>query len=367
MGFFDDIGSGLTAVLNPTAALMGGSVQALGATGLDLGQTLGVKNGFIPANPISEAQMQQGINQGFDAVAAQNALAQQLNNPNLMAQQNELGNALRMQMQGEGANPAQAALAQNTSNNIANQAALMAGQRGAGANAGLMARQAAQQGAGIQQNAVGQAATMQAQQQLAAQQQLQAQQAQQAQQALQAQGQASNAALQNQGNMLGFQKGVNDANAGVAAGNQATNKGLIGGLINGIGSAIGLAHGGEVPDHFSHLKSMYYGGGKVDAMVSPGEGYIKPEDAEKIVAGKKDIDSSMEEIPGKAKVKGDSQKNDTVSKKLDAGGVVISRSVMEKGEKASVEFLKDALRKGDKKEHSDFHAALKRQISSRGK
>jgi hypothetical protein len=45
---------------------------------------------------------------------------------------------------------------------------MMAGQRGAGANVGLMARQAAQAGGGIQQQAVGQSAQMQAQQQLAA-------------------------------------------------------------------------------------------------------------------------------------------------------------------------------------------------------
>lgn len=67
---------------------------------------------------------------------------------------------------GRGPNPAQAMLNQQTGNNIAQQAALMAGQRGAGANVGLLARQAAQQGAATQQQAVGQGATMQAQQSL---------------------------------------------------------------------------------------------------------------------------------------------------------------------------------------------------------
>lgn len=67
---------------------------------------------------------------------------------------------------GTGPNPAQAALNQATGQNVANQAALMAGQRGAGANVGLMARQASQQGAATQQQAAGQSATMQAQQQL---------------------------------------------------------------------------------------------------------------------------------------------------------------------------------------------------------
>ncbi len=69
---------------------------------------------------------------------------------------------------GTGPNPAQAMLAQQTGQNVSNQAALMAGQRGAGANVGLMARQAAQQGAATQQQAVGQGATMQAQQSLGA-------------------------------------------------------------------------------------------------------------------------------------------------------------------------------------------------------
>ncbi len=77
---------------------------------------------------------------------------------------------------GTGPNPAQAMLNQQTGANVAQQAALMAGQRGAGANVGLMARQAAQQGAGIQQQAVGQGATMQANQSLGAIGQMGAQQ-----------------------------------------------------------------------------------------------------------------------------------------------------------------------------------------------
>lgn len=87
--------------------------------------------------------------------------------------------------EGRGPNPALAALHQATGENVANQAALMAGQRGAGANVGLIARQAAQQGANTQQQAVGQGATLQAQQQMNALSGLSAQQ--QAQAATQAQ------------------------------------------------------------------------------------------------------------------------------------------------------------------------------------
>lgn len=87
-----------------------------------------------------------------------------------IGQQQALLQQLMAQGRGEGPNPAQAALNQNTGKNISAQAALMAGQRGSGANAGMIARQVAQQGAQTQQQAVGQEATLAAQQQLAAQQ-----------------------------------------------------------------------------------------------------------------------------------------------------------------------------------------------------
>lgn len=388
MGFFENLGSNLGAIVNPTAIVnpldplsqIGNNIANNG-----LGSTLGINNNYSAnlapiTNPITGEQLQSGLQQGSQAVTAQQNLANQLINPNIASQQQELANALLAQSQGQGPNPAQAALAQETGNNISQQSALMAGQRGAGANAGLVARNAANVGGNLQQQAVGQAATLQAQQQLAAQQALQQQQQAIASQGLQAQSAATNAALGQQGQLLGAQGqfnqaqvgnygNVGQANASAAEGNAKRNAGLIGGLLGGVGSAFGLkmADGGQVPEEYAHIHNMYYGGGKVDAMVSPGEGYVKPEEAKKVASGKKDIDSVMEEIPGKAKVKGDSQKNDTVSKKLDAGGVVIPRSVMDKGEKAAVDFLKESLRKGSKKEESDFHAALKRATASRGK
>lgn len=101
------------------------------------------------------------------------------------AQQSLLA-ALQLQAAGGGPNPAAQALANATGANVANQAALMAGQRGAGANAGLVGRNAAMQGAAIQQQAAGQGALMQQQQQLNAQGLL----AQQANQQVGQQGQA---------------------------------------------------------------------------------------------------------------------------------------------------------------------------------
>lgn len=174
--------------------------------------------------------------------------------------QNALTGQLQGVINGTGPNAAQAALAANTSKNVANQAALMAGQRGSSANAGLLARQAAQQGAATQQEAVGQAGLQQAQQQIAAQQQLQGLAGQQVGQGATAI-QGLNNAQQNEQNILqgantafnnasvANQANVNNVNAGVAAGNQKANSGLLGGVLGGVGSALGFAQGGEVSHH----------------------------------------------------------------------------------------------------------------------
>lgn len=70
-------------------------------------------------------------------------------------------------------------------------------------------------------------------------------------------------------------------------------------------------------------------GGKVPAMLSPGERYLPPEEVEKVKEGKKEPVEAGKKIPGKAKVAGDSLKNDTVPATLEEGGIVIPRSVME--------------------------------------
>jgi len=276
--------------------------------------------------PISYNQALQSYNSNANAINNQYALLQALQNQNGLALQNNstggLANqaaqmarangvgtqqsalaglqGLAAQQQGtlgqyqniaagRGPNPAQAMLNQQTGQNTANQAALMAGQRGASQNVGLMARQASQQGAANQQQAVGQAATMQANQSLAA---LQAQTAQQqamgnTQQQIAnlgtsqvAQQQAAQQAYANQANALagqqigamntnvqanqaqeqallnsinntnnqkvGMQSNVNNANAGLASTQMQGQQGIIGGVMSGIGSALGLAKGGEV-------------------------------------------------------------------------------------------------------------------------
>lgn len=203
----------------------------------------------------ANAQAQSGIGQQqnfVNALQAQNGIG---NQSNVFNQQQQLANQLQLQAQGGGPNPAQAALNQATGQNIQNQAALMASQRGTSSNPGLMSRQAAMQGANIQQQAVGQGATMQAQQQIAAQHALQAQQGMMGNLAGQQVGQQAgaisglNQAIQgNQSNMLGAinaqnQANIqnasqqNQANAGIAQQNAKQSGDLFGGLIQGAGSA----------------------------------------------------------------------------------------------------------------------------------
>lgn len=438
-----------------------------------------------------------------DALTQQQALVTALQAQNGLGNQSSVFNQLQGVANGTGPNPAQAQLAQATGANTANQAALMAGQRGSGQNVGLIARQAALQGAANQQNAAGQAATMQANQSLNALGQLggiantqaanqigattaNTSAQQQEQNILQGANSAYNTAnVAQQGN-------VNNANASLAQTGMQGQQAVIGGLLQGAGSAasLGKAHGGIIrknyangaqvtkapafsgsPDQVSFgpdsgaynvtaqpisntapavastgitsngpksaFTSFLTGGasspqaklqqgvagavgglgkaignafksptaaqdttpgavagagdnyatsannfgadasasapgaadnfgvaplsdpgmsagdsgsapslglekdakggmagrmakgGKVPAMLSPGERYLNPREVAKVASGKKDAASAGEKIPGKAKVKGDSLKNDTVPKTLEEGGIVLPKSVME--------------------------------------
>lgn len=226
-------------------------------------------------SPVTQAQLtgaQAGTTgaqgQAGNAYASQQALLQALQGQQGLGNQQQIYNQLQGIASGTGPNPAQAQLAQNTQANVSNQAALMAGQRGAAANAGLIARQAAQQGAATQQQAVGQAATLQAQQALGALGQAGNLATTQAGQQI-AQTNANTAAAQNQqglnqaqqANLLGaqtqqnaqqvaMQSNVNNANAGLANTVMQGQQGVIGGLMQGAGTAVkGLlgAEGGQVP------------------------------------------------------------------------------------------------------------------------
>lgn len=356
--------------------------------------------------------------------------------------QNVLSGQYAQQAEGQGPNVAMNVLNQATGQNVNNQAALMAGQRGAGANAGLMARQAAQTGAMAQQQAAGQAATTQAQQQIAAQQaqaQLASNQISQSQGAITANTQAQQG---EQGILQGANTANNQVKGQMAQQSQSQGASMLSGLGGGAATIMSgglMAEGGEVHghkkldfvhkmakmglEHFSegglsvpevkyqqaqpfqqhqmqdsnyqginlneapapskdkkapvkapekpmlamapvlegpagtsdlstlgaptmaaqggmmgvhksHVANFLAGGGKVPAMVSPGEIYLRPDQVKQVVSSGANPLQIGEKIPGKAKVKGDSYKNDTVPKDLDEGGVVIDRKNVRDPKKA---------------------------------
>lgn len=250
---------------NPNGGLVG-----------SINQGLGLNNNFTAGSANIQAGTNQNqLNNSYNGV--QTGLSNQQNlvnqtsvgtNQGLQAQ-GALSNQLSQEANGQGPNPAQAALNQSTGQNIQQQAALMAGQRGAGSNAGLLATQAAQQGASTEQQAVGQAATLQAQQQLAAQQaqqNLAAQQVSQGANAIQSNSQQQ----QNEQNILqgantaynnaavGMQSNINNVNSQTAIANQNAASNTFGGILSGASSAFNLfAHGG--------LVKMDRGGNVLDA------------------------------------------------------------------------------------------------------
>lgn len=347
---------------------------------------------------VTKEQADAARAQQNQALAQQQAFAQAVAAQNGLGNQSSVFNQLQGVAQGTGPNPAQAQLANATGANVANQAALMAGQRGSSANAGLMARQAANQGAGIQQNAAGQAAALQAQQSLNAMGQMGNIANQQAAQQAQATGAYTQATGNNQGQLLnsignqnqnqlqqqqiqaGYDQQKNDASgklfgnlmgaAGTALGTMYG--GPVGGAAGGalgssIGGKVGASKGGQsmqngfaeggavqsgpksrIGKHFHGYKMAE--GGAVPALVSPGEQYIPPQEVKKVAQGANPL-SLGERIPGTPKVKGNSYANDTVPKTLESGGVVIPNSIMQSkdADKKAAAFVQAILAKKGKK------------------
>lgn len=205
--------------------------------------------------PVTGQQADQTYQQAQNAYGQQQSFLNALQGQHGISNQSDVYNQLAMQAAGQGPNPAQAQLANATGANVQNQAALMAGQRGASANAGLIARQAGMQGANTQQQSAGQAAALQAQQSanainsmgnLATQQVAQQQGATQGLNQL-AQNEQSNIlggiAAQNNA-IAGLQSNMNTANSNIQIQNSKAQQGLFGGLLGGAGSM--LAKGGVV-------------------------------------------------------------------------------------------------------------------------
>jgi hypothetical protein len=201
--------------------------------------------------PTTSAQAGTALTNANTGLSNQAGFLQAVQGQNGLGNQSSVYNQLQGVTNGTGPNPAQAALNQNTGANIANQASLMAGQRGSSANAGLIARQAAQQGAATQQQAVGQGATLQANQSLNALNSQGAIANNQAANQAAATNAYSSAAQGEQGTLLnsinaqnqaavGNQSNVNTVNAGmsgIVAGQQGN---LLSGVTSGIGSAAGM-------------------------------------------------------------------------------------------------------------------------------
>lgn len=321
----------------------------MGAVGGMLGLAGGnAGTGFGTNYGTSAGQLSDSYNQAQTGLTGQSQLLAALKGQNGLGNQSDVYNQLQGVVSGQGPNPAQAMLNQATGQNVANQAALAAGQRGAASNVGLMNRQAAQTGANLQQQAAGQGASMQAQQ------------------ALGALGQAGNMANTMAGQQIG-QVNQNEASVqgeqGILQGaNNAANavqgtladtamkgqQGLVGGGMNAAGAATGLiggqtgltslmkAEGGSIQTPNGGGQSLFAQyltkgptpmakGGTVKALVSPEEIVLTPEEAQMVADGRARATQIGEKIPGKAPVKGNSYSNDIVPKNLPEGGVVVPR------------------------------------------
>lgn len=249
-------------------------------------------------SPATTAQANEQYKNAQGAIDQQQAFVNATQAQNGLGNQSSVYNQMQGVANGTGPNPAAAMLANATGANVANQAALMAGQRGANSNAGLIARQAAMQGANTQQQAAGQQASMQAQQSLNALSNMggiaNTQAAQQAA-ALQGlnqnvQGEQSNIlnsiAGANQ-SRVGMQSNVNNANASMANTTMQGQQGMLGGIFNGAGAMMSaMADGGEVelmpltpPSNPNSDKSKGGGAGgllKLAALLADG-GSVSPE------------------------------------------------------------------------------------------
>jgi hypothetical protein len=237
-------------------------------------------------NTVSPAQLAAANAQTQTGIQGQQALLTALQGQNGLGNQANVFNQLKGVAAGTGPNPAQAMLNQQTGQNIAAQGALMAGQRGAGSNVGLMARQAAQQGANTQQQAVGQGASLQAQQSLGAlgqmgnmantqagQQIAQTNAVQQAQANQQANLLSAMGALNNTN--VGMQSNINNVNGQLANTQLQGQQAMIGGLMNSMGSAGNMmggsgGGGGGGMGSMAGLAALAARGGEVSGMAEGG-------------------------------------------------------------------------------------------------
>jgi hypothetical protein len=227
------------------------------ATSLASGNLFGKKGGYKPTgatliNPFEQEQAKRLYEQTQSGLAQQQAFVNALAGQNALANQANVFRQLQDVVSGTGPNPALAALQQATGQNIAAQNALMAGQRGGSRNVGLLARQAGLQGGALQQQAAGQGATLQAQQQLNALGQLGGLANQQVAQQQAGLGALQQYGLQGQQNILDAiarqnavaaqqQSSLNQINAQIEADKAKQQAGMFGSVLGALGTIGGLA------------------------------------------------------------------------------------------------------------------------------
>lgn len=355
-------------------SIIGGSGGSQGGAGLNYNA-----QGASLQNPVTQQQIDDSYKSTQDALAQQKAFTAAMNPGALggLSAQQQLSGMLMNQAQGGGPNPAQAQYQQNINQLAAQQAGAIAGQKGI--NPALAARMASQQGGMAKQNAAGQSAVLQAQQQLAAQGALGNLSAQQVGQNQQGLGIYNQAAQSGQQNLLNAQQGfnnqavsnqanVNNNNAaisGVAAQGQMGFMNQVGKSMPVIGGMFGY-EGGMVPSYadggeVGYTTNFLFGGAPMpdtsqnapDIGQAPNTmgnqaavaGMFKSKGATAApvkqgatMAGDPGVVSDLAPmammaaqgamVPGKAAVKGNSIKNDVVPAVLSPGEIVIPRDVV---------------------------------------
>lgn len=267
------------------------------------------------------------------------------NEAQIYAQQQNLAQILQQQVAGQGPNPAQAQFQQNTQQNLAQGAGMLASDRSL--NPALAAKIAAQATATGGQQAAGQAAVTQAQQQLAAEGQLSG-----------LYGTEANTNVAQQNAINGATENANTINGKAALANQAQGAAQFGALTNAAGgattnlaqsgslgstaqaaapAAVAAYDGGEISPHMQDMASIYH----------------------------KDFRSGGK-VPGTPKVMGNSPQNDTVKARLSPGEVVIPNDIMQSKDPAgkAAQFVASIVEK-KAKDHGDFKEALKRHVAGR--
>lgn len=113
-------------------------------------------------------------------------------------------------------------------------------------------------------------------------------------------------------------------------------------------AVMAAAHGGKIPAHLQPVAKIYH-----PNFQAKGTAQLK---------------AAGGDVPGKARVRGDSPKNDTVKTMLSPGEIVLPRSVTQSKDpaQAAADFVSMELAKrGKGNPHADFKMAMKQAIASR--